>query len=128
MWITAINVDALTSGEPLPTVAAAALIAFFAWIWLRPVPSFSLEGVTADELRVRTRRDLAWWAFWALVATTVVTWASVQNGFRARSLIIVAIPLLPALFNVWTYAKADAIVARVAARKASIADRGSDAP
>jgi hypothetical protein len=116
-WIVIRNVDALSSGEPLPMVSAAALIAFFAWIFLRPLPDFSLEGITADQLRARNRREMTGWGFWTLVAVAVMSWASVHHGFSPPYLIVVSIPLIPVLINVLIYAKADGIVAKVAARQ-----------
>jgi len=122
--VTIKNFDALTSGEPLPTFAAAALIAFFGWLFLRPSPLFSLEGITAYQLRDRARREMVSWAFWTLVAVAVMTWSAVQNGFSPRFLIVVAIPLLPVLMNAWMYAKADSLLAKFAERQGASSTGG----
>jgi hypothetical protein len=117
VWITIRNFDGLTSGEPLRTVASAALVAFFAWLFLRPSPFVSLEGIPADQLRTRNRREMVSWGFWTLVAAAIMTWAGVENGFWPGALIVVAIPLLPVLLNAAMYAKADSVLAKVAERQ-----------
>lgn len=89
--------------------------------------SFSLGGITADQLRARNRREMTSWGFWTLVAAAIMTWASVQNGFRPGALIVVAIPLLAVLLNAWMYAKADSVLARAAERQeASSAGGGKE--
>ena len=108
------NWDELTSGEALPTVVAVAVITFFAWLFLRPMPLFSIEGVGVDELRARSRREMAWWGLWAGLAASIVTWASAANGFRAPSLIVVAVPAFSFAFSLLLYLKAEAAVAKAA--------------
>ena len=110
--VVAKNLDALTSGQALPTVAASALIAFFAWLFLRPFPSWQVSS--ADVLRARNRREIAWWILWTVIATTMVTWFSVANGFSPPSLFYIGIPVLSLLVSVIGYTKADVIAAKAA--------------
>ena len=111
------NRDRLTSGQALPTAFAVVLIVFCGWLFLRSGPSFDVETVTGDELRATNRKEIVWWTCWALIAAGLVVWASAVNGFQPRSLILVAVPVLPLLGSVFVYWKADAIVAKAAARR-----------
>ena len=115
-WIIVRNRADLTSGEALPTVGVAALIAFVAWVSLRPNPYVDPGGVTADQWRTRSRREMTCWAGWTLTAVAVVTWAALENGFKPGSLIFVGLPLFALLGSAFGYAKADTITEHAAQR------------
>ena len=109
------NWDALTSGRALPTVSALSMLAFLAWLFLRPAPYRELRGCTVQEVKALYGRETAWWALWSAVAVAISLWVAMLGDWRP-AYVVYLVPLPMLAINAVMWARAEAVVARVDAQ------------
>lgn len=106
------NWDALTSGRALSTVSALTLLAFLAWLFLRPMPYRDLRGCSVEEVEALYGRETRWWAVWSATAVAITTWVALEGLWRPSHVVyLVPIPLLAV--NALMRARAESLVARL---------------
>lgn len=107
------NLDGLTSGRALPTVAAVSLIAFWAWVLLRLGRTGDLRGMDGDQLRAHYGREAAWWGLWSVVATGITGWVAATADYRPV-FVVYLLPLPMLVLTLVLRARADRMAARLA--------------
>lgn len=106
------NWEALTSGRALPMVSALSMVAFLAWLFLRPTPYRDLRGASVEEVESLYGRETAWWALWSAVAVGISAWVVVLGEWRP-GFVVYLVPLPILAMNALMRARADRLVARL---------------